>query len=118
LLEVWRNHYRAVVFRPDNLNSHVDGADIDQPARSQLEFQKAVAIGAKGHLVVDAGDHVTEVRRRHVLLRDRLEVEYIERFLGIGNQLVQITRSPDHRIWQPRRRVVVLRECWRADASE
>src|SRR5438552_1451859 len=69
----WRDHYRAIVFRPENLGGHVDGTDINQPARPQLGFQEALAIGAKGHLIVDAGDHVTEVRRRHILLRDRLE---------------------------------------------
>jgi hypothetical protein len=50
----WRNHYRAVVLRPENLGSHVDGADIDEPARSQLEFQESLAVRAEGHLIVDA----------------------------------------------------------------
>jgi hypothetical protein len=70
------------------MGSHVDCADVNESARSQLEFQETFAVGAKRHLIVDAGDHVAEMGRRHVLLCNRLEVEDVEGVLGIRNQIV------------------------------
>ena len=40
------------------------------------------------------------MRRRHVLVRDRLEVEHVERLARAADQLVERARSPDHRIGQ------------------
>ena len=85
-----RDHDRAVVFGAEDLGAHVDLADIDQPARPQLEFPETLAIGAQGHFVVDAGGHVAEMRRRHVLLHDRFEVENVERLVGSA---ISLSRS-------------------------
>ena len=93
-----RDHDRAVIFRAEQLEAHIDIADIDQPSRTQREFLEAFAVGAQGHFVVSAGCHVAEMRRRHVFLHDRLEVENIERLLGIGDQLVEIARRPFRRV--------------------
>src|SRR6516164_1284639 len=65
----------ACVFHPEDLGRHVDLADVNQPARAELEFQEALAIGAQRDLVVDARGHVAEMRGRHVLAADRLEIE-------------------------------------------
>ncbi len=67
----------AVIGRAENLGGRVDGADIEEPARTQLELVEALAIGPKRYLIVDARDHVAEMRRGQILLRDRLEVEDI-----------------------------------------
>ena len=77
-----RDHDRAVEFRAKDLDAHVDLADIDQPPRPQLELLKTVPIGAQRYFVVDAGRHIAEMRRRHVRLHDRLEVEDIERLVS------------------------------------
>ena len=96
-----RDHDRAVVADAEDLDAHVDLADVDQPPRPQLELPEALAVGAQRHLVVDAGRHVAEMRRRDVLLHHRLEVEHVERLPGVGDQLVEIARRPVHRIGQP-----------------
>ena len=84
----------------EQLHPRVELADIDQAARPELEFLEALAVGAQRHLVVDAGRHVAEMRRRHVLVRDQLEVEHVERLARAADQLVERARSPDHRIGQ------------------
>ncbi len=89
---------RRFVALAENFRAHVDLADVDQPARAELEFQKALAVGAQRDVVVDAGGHVAEMRRRHVLVHHRLEIEYVERFLGAGDQMVVVARRPDERI--------------------
>ena len=93
-------------------------SDIDKVTRTQMEFEETLAIGPEGHLIVDAGDHVAEMRRRQVLLRDGLEVEYVQGFLGVRDQIVQLARRPGHRIGEPRRRGYVLRESWRTDIRQ
>ena len=100
-----RQEDRRVVFHPENLGRHVDLADVDQTSRPQLEFLEAFAIGPQGDVVVDAAGHVAEMRRRNVLRRHRLEVEYVDGFLRRGDQLVERARRPDHGIGQPRRRL-------------
>src|SRR5262249_17911074 len=82
-----REHDRACVFHPEDLGRHVDLADVDQPARTELEFQKALAIGAQRDLVVDAGGHVAEMRGRNVLAADRLQIGDVDAHLG---QLAQV----------------------------
>jgi hypothetical protein len=68
--------------------------DIDEAPRPQRQFPETLAVGAQGDFVVDAGGHVTEMRRRNVLLHDRFEVEDVQRLGGIGDQLVGIARRP------------------------
>src|SRR5262245_64773946 len=68
---------RAIVGETQDRAPRVDLADIDKAPRPQLELEKALAIGAQGHLIVDARDEVPEVRRRQVLARDGLEIEEI-----------------------------------------
>jgi hypothetical protein len=102
----WRDHDRAIVAGAEDFGRHFDLADIDQPARPQLEFLEALAIGAQRHLVVGAGDDDAEMPRRQILLRDRLEVEDVERLLWIGDDVVQVARRPHHRIGRPRRQAL------------
>ena len=99
---------RRLVFLTEDFRAHVDLADVDQPARPQLEFQKALAVGAQRDVVVDARGHVAEMGRRHVLVHHRLEVEHVERFLGAGNELVVIARRPDIGIGPPFRERALL----------
>ena len=70
-----RDHDRIVIFRAEDLDRRVDHADIDEPAGAKLEFQESFAISTQRHLIVSSNDHVPEIRRRQILLRDRLEVE-------------------------------------------
>ena len=91
-----RNHDRAVKPRTQNFSGHIDRADIYEPARTELKLQKSLAIGAQRNFIVDAGDHVSKVCRWYVLFCDRLEVEYVEGLLRIGNQIIQIARCPRH----------------------
>ena len=42
----WRDHDRAIVAGAEDFGRHVDLADVDEPARPQLEFLEALAIGA------------------------------------------------------------------------
>ena len=87
-----------IVALAENFGRHVDLADVDQPARAELEFQKALAVGAQRDVVVDAGGHIAEMRRRHVLVHHRFEIEHVERLLGTRNQVVVVARRPDERI--------------------
>src|SRR6202158_6101374 len=93
-----RNNDRAVVFRADDLGADVAFAGVDEPARAQLEFLENLAVGTQGYFVIDACGHVTEMRRRNVLLHHRLEVENVKRLRGIGNQFVEVARGPVCRI--------------------
>jgi hypothetical protein len=74
----WRDYYRAVICHAENFRGHVDRADIDQPTRTQLELQEALAINAERYFIVYTGDQVAKMRRRQVLLRDRFEIEHVE----------------------------------------
>ena len=76
-----RDDDRRVVFHAEDFGAHVDLADVDQPARPQLKLEEALAIGAQRDLVVDAGRHVAEMRRRNVVAADRLEIEHVDRLL-------------------------------------
>ncbi len=96
-----RKDDRTVVFCAEDVGAHVDLADIDEPPRPQLEFPEALAVGTQGHFVIDARGHVSEMRRRNILLHDRLEVENVKRLRRVGNQLVEIARRPVSRIRWP-----------------
>ncbi len=63
-------------------------------------FRKPFAIGAQRDLVVDARGHVAEMRGRHVLAADRLEIEHVDRVLGRLDELVRAHRRPHQRIGQ------------------
>jgi hypothetical protein len=65
-----------------------------------MEFLEALAVGAQGGVVVDARGHVAEMRRRQVLVRHQLEVEYVERLAWAADQLVEGARAPHHRVGQ------------------
>src|ERR1700674_5455907 len=41
------------------------------------------------------------MRRRHVLVHHRLEIEHVERFLGARNEMVVVARRPDEGIGRP-----------------
>ena len=77
-------------------------------------FWKPSRLARSGHLVVDAGRHVAEMRRRHVLVHHRLEVEDVERLARRVDQLVERARRPrpigSGRRWTPARRP----RAWRA----
>src|SRR5262245_15411342 len=73
-------------------------ASVDETSRTQLEYEKALANGAEGHLIVDAGDQVAETHWRPVFLRDRLEVANVEGLHGVGDHIALIVRGPGHRI--------------------
>jgi hypothetical protein len=107
----WRQHDRAAVGLAEQLEPGVERTDIDQAARSQVEFTEALAVGPQGRVVVDAARHVAEMRRRHVLVRDRLEVEHVERLARTTDQFVEAALAPHHRIGQA---LYFLREGFRA----
>ena len=87
----------------EKLDRHVDLAHIIETPREQLELEKALSVGAQRHFVVDARGHVAEVRRRHVLPRDGLEVEHIDRILGTRDEVLRIERRPDDGVGKSRR---------------
>jgi len=93
-----REHDRACIFHPENLGRRVDLADVDQPARTELEFQEALAVGAQRDLVVDTRGHVAKMRGRNVLAADRLEIEDVDRLLGRLDELVGAHGRPHQRI--------------------
>ena len=92
---------RRLIFLSENFRAHVDLADVDEAARPELEFQKALAVGPQRHVVVDAGRHVAEMGRRHVLVHHRLEIEDIERLFRARYQMIVVARRPDKRIGRP-----------------
>ena len=112
-----RDDDRRRVARAEDLGAHVDLLDIDQPPRPQLELEEAFAVRAQRHLVVDAGGHVAEVRRRHVLPRHRLEIEHVDRFLRALDQLVRLERGPRDGVGRARLRQE-LREHRRAGGGD
>jgi len=113
-----RDRDRPVILSAKDLHGHVDDADVNEPTRAQLEFEKSIAIGAQRHLIVDAGCQIAEMRRRHILPCNRFEVEHVEGILWIGNQIIQFARRPDHWIGQSRRRENALRQSWSSVTGE
>ena len=95
-----RQHDRARIGLAEQLHAQVQRLDVDHAPRPELELQEAFAVGAQGHLVVDAGRHVAEMRRRHVLVHHRLEVEDVDGLARRGDQLVERARAPYRRIGQ------------------
>jgi hypothetical protein len=87
-----RKHDRTVVGEPENVAAHVDGADIDEPARAQLKFQEAVAIGAQRHLIVEPRRHISEVGRRNILPHHRLEVEHVDGLARVADGILCVAR--------------------------
>src|SRR5262249_58883077 len=51
--------------------------------------------------VVDARGHVAEMRGRHVLAADRLEIEDVDRLLGRLDEVVRAHGRPHQRIGKP-----------------
>ena len=90
----------AITKRAENVDAHVDLADVDQAPRPQLEFQEAFAVGAQRDFIVDARGHVAEMRRRNVLPRHRLEIEHVDGFLRVLDDLHGRRGRPQHRIRQ------------------
>ncbi len=95
-----RQHDRAGVALAEQFQAQVERLDVDQAPRPELELQEALAVGAHGHFVVDAGRHVAEMRWRHVAVHHRLEVEDAEGFARGGDQLVERARTPHRGIGQ------------------
>jgi hypothetical protein len=104
----WRDEDRRVIFRPENLDAHVDLGDVVETSRPKLEFQETFAVRAQRHLVVEAGGHIAEMRRGNVSEGGRLEVEDVDRLLCRLDRLAAGT-SPDHRIRPFRGRFVCQR---------
>jgi hypothetical protein len=88
---------RRIIFGVEKLHAGVDLGHIIEAARTELEFQEPLTVCAQRDFVVDAGRHVAEMRRRHVLVCHRLEVEHVNRVLRAFNQFVA-SRRPNHRI--------------------
>ena len=61
------------VAHTEDVRAHVDIAHVDEAARPELELEEPLAICPQGNLIVDAGRHVAEMRRRDVLARHCLE---------------------------------------------
>ena len=59
-----RDRDRPVILSAKDLHGHVDDADVNEPTRAQLEFEKALTIGAQRHFIVDTCDDVAKMRRR------------------------------------------------------
>src|SRR5947209_20289483 len=93
-----RDDDRRRIFHAEQFDAHVDLADVDESPRAQLEFQEAVAIGAQRYLIVDAGSHVTEMRRWDIDPADRLEIENVDRLLRALDQVFGLERSPRDRV--------------------
>ena len=95
-----RQHDRAGIALAEQFHAQVQGLDVDHAPRPELELQEALAVGAQRDLAVDAGRHVAEMRRRHVLVHDRLEVEDVDGLARRGDQLVERACAPHRGIGQ------------------
>ena len=93
-----RQHDGGSVPHAQDVDAGVGLAHVDEAARAELEFQEAFAVGAQRRLVIDAGGHIAEMCRRHVLAAYRLEVEDVDRILGRCDQLVGAHRRPGERV--------------------
>ena len=92
---------QQVIFHAEDLNAGVDLGNVVQAPRPQLKFQKALAIGAQRDFIIDAGRHVAEMRRRHVLAAHRLKVEHVDRLIGALDRILGIERGPVAGIRKP-----------------
>ena len=109
---------RRLVFLAENLRAHVDLAHVDQPARTQLEFQETLAVGTQRDVVIDAGSHVAEMGRWHVLVHHRFEIEHVERFLRACDQVRIVTRRPHIGIGREFGKLALLGERRKARAGK
>jgi hypothetical protein len=95
-----REHDRAGVGLAEQFHVQIQCLDVDQTPRPELELQEALAVGARGHFVVDAGRHVAEMCRWHLLAHHRLEIEGVDGHARRSDQLVERARAPHRGIGQ------------------
>src|SRR6516164_10494511 len=91
---------RRVVSGAEQLDAGIDLRDVVEPMRHQLKFEEVFAVCAKRDLVIDAGSHVAEMRRRHVLATYRLEIKHVDGVLWTFDQATAPRGCPDHWIGQ------------------
>src|ERR1700721_1454299 len=90
---------RRIILGAEKLHAGIDFGHVIEAAREELELQEPLAVGAQCNLVVDAGRHVAEMRRRYVLVCHWLEVENVDRVLRAFNQFA-LRLPPNHRVRQ------------------
>ena len=90
---------RRIKLGAEELHASVDLGHVPETAREELEFQEPLAVRPQRDLVIDAGGHVAEMRRRHVFVCPRLEVEDVDCVLRAFNKFA-VRRRPNHRIRQ------------------
>src|SRR5262249_60980800 len=78
--------------------------------RPELIAQEGLSIGTQRDLIVEARSHIAEMRRRHVLLHHRLEIEDGERLFRLADELADVPRRPRQWIGRTRRSGDVLRK--------
>ena len=106
---------RRIKLGAEKLHAGIDFGHVPETAREELEFQEPLAVRAQRDLVIDAGGHVAEMRRRHVFVCHRLEVEHVDCVLRAFNKFAA-RRRPNHRIGQLGRRFhAVSRYCARRE---
>ena len=80
-------------------DNHLDAAiGGDFLAYSKARMPLSTSLSLTLDQIFVAGCHLTEMRGWNVFLHDLLEVEDVERLLGVGNQLAEIARRPIYRV--------------------
>src|SRR5437868_5356845 len=74
-------------FDAEHLDRRIELARVDESAHTEVPTCIALAIRANRLVAVTAGREISPVRRRNFFLRDRLEVEDVERFVRGGDEV-------------------------------
>src|SRR5882757_502391 len=78
----WAENDGTVEPRPQQLDAHIDLADIDQAPRVQLVARICITVGPERFFSINAAGQVAPVSRRNIPARDSLEVEDVQRIAG------------------------------------
>src|SRR5215813_1065985 len=84
-----RNQNRALPLHPKNFSRGIEFCDVDEASWPNLKFGKSVTICTKSGVIIYSSRHVTPVSRRQVLLRDRFQIEDVERLIRRGDEFVK-----------------------------
>jgi hypothetical protein len=88
---------RRLPRRSEKLHRSVQFTDVDQSSRPDLQMAVRLVVDADGHIVIDAGCQVAEMRRREHVARDCFKLHYIQRLLRARNQAGSRCGSFRHR---------------------
>jgi hypothetical protein len=92
---------RLVVTLAEELDRHIDIADIDEPSRQQLELIESLAVDAHDRAVVGALRHIGVMARIDLRADHGLEIEHVDGIVGALNERIGLRgRVVDERFEQ------------------